>query len=125
MAEMQDYEGPSEIYVGARLLAECRSLRISVTANNNKVYTMKRGLAGKSDGPRESEATIENAIPRKGYERDFAKLCIEGGYVRIVQRAGKTRRTFNGWIESAEDSFAVDSPASHTATFQGGPPDII
>lgn len=125
MAEQQSYEGPAEIYSNGRLLAEARSFRVTVTGNNNKVHTMKRGLAGKSDGPTESEGVIESAIPRKGYEVDFVKLVVNKKYVRIVQRCGNTRRTYNGWIESTDESFAVDSPALQTATFMGGPPDII
>lgn len=125
MGAMNTYEGPGELYFQARLLAEATKCSVRVNGNNNKVATMKKGLAGKSDGATESEITIENAIPRKGYESDFLEKCVKKEYVRLVVISGGQRHTFNGWVESVEWNNAVDSPAAISMTMVAGAPDSV
>jgi hypothetical protein len=125
MASLNNYEGPSEIYVQGRLLAEAVKASFSVKANNNPVVTMRKGLAGKSDGARSSEGTIETAIPRAGYEYDFVEKVIGGAYIRVVVKSGGQRHTFDCWVESVDLSNATDTPAAKTITVMGGPPDSV
>ncbi len=122
---LENYEGPAEIYVNGRLLAECQDFSYSVKGNNNKVMTMKRGLAGKSDGPRESEATLKNAIPRKGYEVDFQEHCVKGKVLSIVHKSGGQRHTTEMWVEEASNANSTDSPAAQNVTLSGGPPKSV
>jgi hypothetical protein len=122
---LENYEGPAEIYAQGRLLAECQKFSLTVKGNNNKVFTMKRGLAGKSDGPRESEATIENAIPRKGYDVDFMTHCVKGKVLSITYKSGGKRHTLDMWVEDVQSSNATDSPAVLQATLNGGPPKSV
>lgn len=122
---LENYEGPAEIYAQGRLLAECQKFTLTVKANNNKVYTMKRGLAGKSDGPRESEASIENAIPRKGYEVDFQQHCLKGKVLSIVYKSGGQRHTTDMWVDEVQSSNATDNPAAQNVSLSGGPPKSV
>lgn len=123
MAELNQYEGPGELYFNGRLLAEASKCEATVKGNNNKVFTMKRGLAGKSDGARESEGTIECAIPRKGYEVDFMTKCVKGTTGELVLKSGGKRHKFAIWIEEVRTANSVDSPAALTVNWTGGPPD--
>lgn len=122
---MENYEGQAEIYAQGRLLAECQDFSLTVKANNNKVYTMKRGLAGKSDGPRESEATIKTAIPRKGYEVNFMDHCAKGKILSITYKSGGKRHTIDMWVDEVQSSNATDSPATQSITLSGGPPKSV
>lgn len=123
MPTLNTYEGKADIFVNGRVLAEAVSTRVRIIANNNKVMTMKRGLAGKSDGPREAEMTIENAIPRAGFEQDFFDYCKKGAYLRVVLKSGNQRHQFDMWVESAEINNATDRPASLSAELMGTAPE--
>lgn len=125
MAELQKYEGVGEIYVNARLLAEASKLTVTVTSNDQKVMTMKKGLAGFSDGPTESSITVESAIPRKGYEYDFVNAVNKKLAVRIVVKSGGKRHSFNGRFSQAEWSNSVDAPSLITGQFMGGAPESL
>jgi len=122
---LSNYEGPSEIYVNGRLLAQAVKASFSVKGNNNPVNTMKLGLAGKSDGARSSEGTIETAIPRKGYEYDFVEKVASGAYIRVVVKSGGQRHTFDCWVETVDWANATDAPAAKTINVMGGPPDSV
>lgn len=125
MAEVNKYEGVGEIYVNARLLAEASKCTVTVVSNDQKVMTMKRGLAGFSDGPTESSISIESAIPRKGYEFDFVNAVNKKLTVRIVVKSGGKRHQFSGRFSQAEWSNSVDSPSMISAQFQGGAPESL
>lgn len=125
MTAFTKYEGPGEIYVNGRLLAECTKCSFTVKGNNNPVVTMLKQLAGKSDGARSSEGTIESAVPRKGYEVDFTRFVLEGTELSIVVRTGGRRYQFPMWVEQAEWGNATDATTVITASVTGGPPRII
>ena len=119
------YEGPGKVFFGANLLAESSRVRVSINGNNRRVYTMKRGLAGRSRGPVESELTVDNAVPLAGLEEDYFEKCIANADVRIVvDQAGK-RLQFDGWIDSVESEQSNDAAASLTFTVVAGPPRIL
>lgn len=120
-----NYEGPGKVFFGANLLAEANRVRVSVNANNRRVYTMKRGLAGRSRGATESEITVDNAIPIAGLEEEFYEKCIDNEDVRVViDQAGK-RLQFDGWIDSVESEQTTDAAASLTFSVVAGPPRIL
>lgn len=125
MAEVNKYEGVGEIYVSGRLLAEASKCTWTVVSNDQKVMTMKRGLAGFSDGPTETSISIESAIPRKGYEYDFVTAVKEKKTVTIVTKSGGKRHQVSGRFSQAEWSNSVDSPSLITAQFQGGAVDSV
>jgi hypothetical protein len=119
------YEGPAEIYIEARLLAEANKASFSIKGNNNQVFTMRKGLAGKSDGATTSEATIESAIPRKGMEFDFRTAVLQKRIFTIVVKSGNQRVQFQGWFESADWANAVDAATMQSAQFIAGAPKIL
>lgn len=121
---VSSYQGPAEIWLNSRALFEVQSIDWSVKGNNNKVHTMRRGLAGKSDGPRESETTLKNAIPIKGLEFNFIQYVLSGKPCSLVFKVGGTRVTIPGWFEEASGNSATDSSSSITGAFVGGVPKL-
>lgn len=119
---LKHYEGEGELYFNGRLLGEAHSVRWRLLSNNQKVYTFRGGMAGRSKGPRESEATIETAIPIEGYEADFYAACRDDADVTLVFIEGGKRHAVDGWIEDVESGRAVNQTASKTANFMGGKP---
>lgn len=119
------YEGPGKVFVGANLLAESTRVRVSINGNNRRVFTMKRGLAGRSRGPVESELTVDNAIPLGGLEQDFYEKCVENEDIRIVVNQAGKRLQFDGWIDNVESEQTTDAAASLTFTVVAGPPRIL
>jgi len=116
------YEGPGKLYINGRLLAEAKKCTVRIRGNNNQVMTMHKGLAGKSDGVRTAEASIDNAVPRKGYEVDFVALCISGKEVSLVCLSGGRRHQFPMWVEDCELANGTDQDAGFAVTLQGGAP---
>jgi hypothetical protein len=119
------YEGPAELYVNGRLQAEANKASASIKGNNNTVFTMRKGLAGKSDGATTSEVTITSAIPRKGLEFDFRTAVIQKKIFTIVIKSGNQRVQFQGWFEETSWDNAVDSATMESATFTAGVPKIL
>jgi len=121
---LRQYEGPGQVQIGGRTLAEAESISWNVAANNNRVYTMRKGLAGKSDGARESDVSVENAVPKAGLEDTFVEQCIEGASVRLVVLLAGKRYTFNGWIEEVSARQSVSERAMISFSVVARPPDI-
>jgi len=116
------YQGPAEIYVNGRLLAEAQTISVRTISNNTKVRTMKKGLAGFSAGPTEVEIKIESAVPRSGYEVDFKTACENKSVAQIVHAdAGGVRRRYEGWIDDVDQSQSTDSAATMSVSFVGKP----
>lgn len=122
MATMDTYEGPGTVLVNNSLLMEAQQVRVSVQSNNREVMTMRKGLAGRSKGPRRSEISIECAVPRDGLEQDFDQSLLDDANVVVVVVMAGTRYQFEGWIDSYEHSQSQDGPAGFNFSIVAGPP---
>jgi hypothetical protein len=116
---MDRYEGPAKIFVNGRLQAKASSTRVREISNNQKVHTMHKGLAGFSDGPHEVEIMIEGAIPKAGFETDFATACKDKAFIKISTSVGGQRNNYTGKIADFETSQAVNQMATYTVNFEG------
>ena len=119
---LRNYEGPAEIRLDGTTVAEITQFRLRVLGNNQRVRTMIRGLAGKSDGPRESEGQFDTAIPIEGYEADYYGAVLNGAFVDITFVDGGKSRIVSGWMEELEASRSTDQAASTTVQFVGRAP---
>ena len=116
------YQGPGEIYANSRLLAEAASITVRTMSNNNKVRTMKKGLAGFSAGPTEVEIRIDSAVPKAGYEVDFKTIVERKLAMEIVHvDAGGVRRRYEGWVDDCEQGQSTDAAATMSMNFVGKP----
>lgn len=122
---MENYEGPAEIYISGRLQAEAVNAKYSIKANANRVVTMRKQLAGKSDGATSSDIAITSAVPRRGMEFDFRTAVIQKKYFTIVVKSAGQRVQFEGWFEDVEWSNAVDAATMTSANFVAGEPKIL
>ncbi|MEQ8721040.1 MAG: hypothetical protein RID81_07170 [Sandaracinaceae bacterium] len=118
------YEGPGEVYFDGRLMGEANRVRFRLQSNNNPVHNFRKGLAGRSKGPRQSELTVEQAIPKAGMQADFVGKCKDDENVRIVVVVGRKRYTFDGWIDDCEVSQGVQEDAGFSFNVTAGPPTI-
>lgn len=121
---MDAYEGPAEIYLNNRLQAEANKVSYSIKGNNNEVFTMRKGLAGKSDGATTTDITITSAIPKKGLEADFRRAVTEKKFFTIQAVTGGQRLQWIGWFEDVQWDNAVDSATMIAGTFKSGTPKI-
>lgn len=122
---MENYEGPAEIYINGRLQAEAVNAKVSIKANANPVTTMRKQLAGKSDGATSSSVAITSAIPRRGMEFDFRTAVIQKKFFAIVVKSAGQRVQLQGWFEDVEWSNAVDAATMTSANFTAGEPKIL
>jgi hypothetical protein len=122
---LEKYEGPGEIYVNGRLQAEARKCTVTVNSNDNPVNTMRKGFAGFSDGPTSSEASVESAIPKAGYETDFVDHVSNKRDVVLVVKSGARRHRFEGRFTNTSWSNATDETAMITGSFVGGGPKTL
>ena len=97
-------------------------MRYRISGNNRPVVTMKKALAGRSKGPVQSELTVENAVPKAGFEADFTDKVVKNADVRVTVLVAGKRLQFDGWIEDVEGEQSVDGPAGVTFTVTAGPP---
>ncbi|MCC7542355.1 MAG: hypothetical protein IT379_39420 [Deltaproteobacteria bacterium] len=121
MADLDNYEGPGEVYANGRLIAEARNVRVTTTTNDREVTTMTKGLAGFSKGPTRSEASIEQAVPKAGFPVDWEEITIARTPIRLVVVHGGKRRTHVGRFTQYEASNSVDDAASANLSFVGKP----
>jgi len=122
---LRRYEGPAQIFFGSTMMAEAKSVSVSIRGNNQKVFTMRGGrsaLSGRSRGAAECELKVENAVPVAGYEVDAHDHCLRNSDVRIVIVGGGKRRTYEGWIEDTDEGRGTDKDATISFTMVSGPP---
>lgn len=116
---MNLYEGAAVIQINGRTLAEATKVTITVTSNDMEVNTMAQGFAGFSDGPGKTEVSIENAVPKRGYEFDFVEAVRSKQAVTIVALSGARRHRTEGRIKDASWSNATDATTLLSANFTG------
>lgn len=116
---MAEYSRPFTIaYLGAAL-AEAESVEVNGSSNDKPVRTLRKGLAGFSNGAEEVGLTIRNAIPLTGYERDFEDLCQLHRTVQFTVQKANVIDTYEGRILSTAASSSVDAPNALNVTFSG------
>lgn len=124
----QKYEGPAEVYLQVRkptggtalkLMVEMTTLTVTINSNAKPIRTMQKGLAGRAPGPVEVEGSMAAAIPVTGMEVDFQRAVIDNADVYIVHKIGNVRRSYDGWLESAESQQSAENPAETSARFVG------
>lgn len=116
---MSEYSRPFTIaYLGAAL-AEAESVEVNGSSNDKPVRTLRKGLAGFSNGAEEVALTIRNAIPLAGYERDFEDLCQLHVTVQFTVRKANVVDTYEGRVMSTAASSSVDAPNALNVTFSG------
>ena len=125
MAEMQNYEGPGEVQMDSRTLAESSSINTQIRSNSTPVNTMKKGLAGRSKGPVAVTIQVENAVPKAGLEQEFIEKCVKNATVKITHKFGARTYVYSGWIDEVTATNAVDAAAGLSFTVMAGPPLII
>jgi len=125
MSVPTEYEGVGQIQFDGRTLAEADNVSVRHAPNNNRVYTMRKGLAGYSKGAFETEISVANAVPKGGLERDFIEKCIAGAFVRVTILFAGKRYQYNGWIDSDEHTSGVQQSATFSFTVVAGQPEII
>lgn len=115
------YEGKGKVFVQGRLQAEANSATVRSISNNQKVYTMHKGLAGKSDGPPEVEITLRQAVPIAGFETDFFGALEDHALLEVIVANGGQRRRYVCWTDTVEDSYAVNASGEISTTLVGKP----
>lgn len=122
---MDKYEGPGSIIMDSSLLAEAQSIKVSLSSNNNPVKTMRKGLAGRSKGPRQAEIAVSSAVPIAGLEQEFIQKIVVDADVQIVVIFAGKRYQYDGWIDAASHNNDTDSASAVEFTVIAGPPQII
>lgn len=122
---MDHYEGPGNVLKDGSLLAEAQSVRVRGASNNSRVRTMKKGLAGRSKGPREFEITIASAVPVAGLEQEYVQQMVEDADVQIVVVFAGRRYQYDGWIDDVSHNNDTDAAAGIEYTVIAGKPSIL
>lgn len=116
------YEGPATVILDGDIQAEATSVRLSYNSNARPVVTMKKGLAGRSIGPGQTDFSVTSAIPRAGMESDVLRKCVANADVRIVFVVAGVRYQVEGWINDVGVDQSEASPASVSFNGTGQPP---
>jgi hypothetical protein len=122
---MDKYEGPGEIQMNSRTLAEAVSVSVQTRSNSSPVRTMKKGLNGRSRGPIETQIQVSSAVPKSGLEQEYVEKCIDDADVTISVKFGGRTYLYDGWIDETNGQNSVDSPADLSFTVMAGKPRIV
>ena len=117
------YQGKGEVYVNGRVLAEAKSVTITVNSNDQQVGSMQKGFAGFSDGAANTEAEIDSLVPRKGFEKHFAKAVANRETITLVVKytsSDKIRAV--GRFTKSSYSASFNGETATNASFLGGAP---
>lgn len=101
------------------ILAEVTEARMEEQSNDKPVETLRKGLAGFSDGPEQCNVTFGQAIPRAGMEVAFHSVCRNHTYVRVGFVIANVRRIAEGRIMTVDDSTDVNTPNKRNVNFHG------
>lgn len=114
-----EYSRPFTIAFLGAALAEAESVEANGSSNDKPVRTLRKGLAGFSNGAEEVGLTIRNAIPLTGFERDFEDMCQLHRTVQFTVQKANVIDTYEGRILSTVSSSSVDAPNALNVTFSG------
>lgn len=122
---VESYEGPGTIAVNGRVLADATKISVEIDTRDNEVNTMRKGMAGFSDGSTVTKITIDSAVPRKGMEADFLMYVTKRKPVSITTKVAGKRITAGGRFMKYTLNQSTDSPASVSTDFSGGEPQVV
>ena len=116
---MSEYSRPYIIAYNGAALAEAENVEVSYNSNDKAVRTLRKGLAGFSNGAEEVGVTFRNAIPLRGFEKDWSDICMSHRTGQLTVREANVISTYEGRIMQTTSSSSVDSPNSLNCTFSG------
>lgn len=92
------------------------------TLNNGakQISTLRKGQAGITLGPGDSQADFESVIPETGMERNYYRDCQKGTVrqIRFKEPGGRTL-VMNGVFSSVKTSNPIDDAVKVSCTFIG------
>ena len=116
---MAEYSRPYTIAYNGAALSEAETCEVTYNSNDKPVRTLAKGLAGFSNGAEDCGITFRNAIPLRGFEKDFAAFCLGHTTLQFTVREANVISTFEGRIMSCVSSSSVDNPNGVNITFMG------
>lgn len=119
---MEDYEGPATLIFENDIQAEAQSVRVTVSSGANPVKTMRKGLAGKSDGAGQCDIAVTSAVPKAKLEGDFIRVCVRKAFVRVVFVLAGIRYQVEGWVQDVTVNQQQDTQATVDVNIMGGLP---
>lgn len=118
-ADLDEYSGPGLIYFNGRLLAETSEATLTDTSNDNAVYTLRKGLAGFSNGAEEADVDFTNMVPARGAELRFGQIVRNHQTVTITVKFGKETTVLRGRLFTSKKTMSHNSPNNIAVTFKG------
>lgn len=112
-----------QIFIEGALCAEEVTFSTSFKTNNQDVITQAKGFAGVTPGAGMTDVTIEEAIPRAGFELDFYKWAKNRTAIEIVGWRGSKKLTIKGFIDGIDEKHGVNTNSIASITIKGGEPD--
>jgi hypothetical protein len=113
------YSKPFTISVDGKNMLEAQSAETTYDSEDKLVKTMALGAAGFSDGAGSVKMSFKSAIPREGYEIDYADYCMGHKDAVVVVRAANVVDTVRGRFLTAKSGSGTDNPNEASAEFEG------
>lgn len=110
-----------QVAFGGQFLEDLTSFEINQEANPQKIVTILKGLAGKSDGPAEVNIRLTAAIPLGGPEYDFWNTCHAGSWETCQVGVGDGDYVGDGWFSRVGISASTDKAAEVSVEWTGKP----
>ena len=114
-----EYSKPFQISVDGKPLLEAMSVDDDISSEDKPVKTLAKGLSGFSDGAASCKVSIKSAVPRAGYEVDFANYVATHKTCTIQVRGAGKLTTYVGRFLTTKSTSSVDNPNEATAEFEG------
>lgn len=119
MADIDEYSPPGLIFFNGRLLSEVSDVTTTDSSNDNAVYTLRKGLAGFSNGAEEIDCEFTNMVPAKGAEQRFGQIIRSHQTVTLTVKFGKETTIMRGRLMTSRKSSSHNSPNQIQCSFKG------
>lgn len=117
-----DTYSQGQVFIDGILMAECPEFETNYNTNNQPVMTQAKGYSGITPGAGQVTLTIQEAIPRAGFEIDFYKRAKERTPIKVTTWRGSKKLQFEGTIDSIAEKHGVNQNASATIVATCGEP---
>jgi hypothetical protein len=111
-----------QIFADGQLVADATTVKLDFNTNDNPVFTLAKGFAGITPGAGQTGVSIDQAIPRAGYDYDWFQRAVGRTPVEIVAWRGSKKMNIKGFIQTIGEQLGVNQTSVGSIAIIGGEP---
>ncbi len=103
------------------LLSEATTVKLEYEGDDQDILTLAKGWAGQTPAPRSIKVTIDEFVPRTGFEFDFIKKYLNSEIVTLGLQFGGSgvKMTSDGFLRTPGVEAGAGQSTKATIMFKG------